>query len=102
IVRAEDAAGRWVETVPELAGDEDDVRVGGVRLDDVVVEALRRAVVQDAVVGQGATRRRRRPACPLVDGLKDLARVVVAGVVDPVETGVQRRGLMGRGGRKVE
>ena len=72
--------------------------VGRVDLDDVVVEALRTAVVGDVVLAGSAGQQ--RPAAALVGGLPDPASVVrVARGVDVVEAGVEHRRLPGRVGQ---
>src|SRR5439155_6424200 len=66
IIRAEDATG--ADAVVELPARKDHVRIAGVGLDDVVVEALAAAVVLDAI--RARTCGKDRPARCQVSGLE--------------------------------
>ena len=82
--RAEDAARLRAEVITERAACVDDVRVGRIDLDDVVVEALRSAVVLD-IVGVVRARSSLRPRGTCIGRLEDLADVMAAVRVVPVE-----------------
>ena len=84
VVRAEDPTRS--DAVVELAGSEDDVRIVGIDLDHVVVEALPTAVVLDGV---GARARGcDHPARARIRRFEDTRRVTPCGV-GPVEAGVE-------------
>ncbi len=91
IGRAEDAA--RAGAVVEQAEGVHDVAVGRVDADDVVVEALRAAVVGDVVAARCAVRQELPRTA--VDGLPDLRRLILA-VDRPLEARVEHRRVTGR------